>query len=162
MVDDEIMKNPLNIDLSSLKIEQLGYVFKDVEKQAKIMEIVYGIPKFTILEVNDLHIKYRGKDSIISQKIAFSRLFNMQIELIEQVKGDCIYKEFLDAGKEGFQHVSFFIEELDYYIDAFQKAGFNIIHYGQIGKQRFAYFDTEETFGLLFEFQETVKRKKKK
>jgi hypothetical protein len=128
------MKNSLNIDISNLKIDQLGFVFKDVEEQAKIMESIYGIPKFTFLELNDLPIKYRGEDTIVSQKIAFSRLFNMQIELIEQVKGDCIYKEFLDSGKEGFQHVSFFIEDLDSYIDAFQKAGFEIIHYGQIGK----------------------------
>ena len=156
------MKNSINIDLSNLKIEQLGFVFKDVEKQAKLMETIYGLPKFTILEINDLPIKYRGNDSIVSQKIAFSRIFNMQVEFIEQIKGECIHKEFLDSGKEGLQHVSFYIDDLDYYIDAFQKAGFEILHYGQIGKQRFAYFDTEETFGLLLEFQETIKRKKKK
>ena len=156
------MKNPLNIDLSNLKVEQYGFVFKDVEKQAKIMESIYGIPKFAMLEDEDYPIEYRGKESKISTKIAISRFFNTQVELIELVKGDCIYKEFLDAGREGFQHVSFFIEDLDSYIDAFKKGGFEVIHYGQIGKQRFAYFDTEESFGLLLEFQETIKRKRKK
>jgi 4-hydroxyphenylpyruvate dioxygenase-like putative hemolysin len=155
------MKNPLNINLNNLKLDQLGFVYKDIEKQAKIMEEVYGIPKFSVMELKDLDIKYRGKETKISQKIAMSRLFNVQIELIQQIKGDCIYQEFLDAGKEGLQHFSFFIDDLDFYINAFQKAGFEIIHYGQIGKQRFAYFDTEETFGFLLEFQETVKRKKK-
>jgi hypothetical protein len=29
-------------------------------------------------------------------------------------------------------------------------------------RQNVAYFDTEETFGMLMEFQETIKRKKKK
>ncbi len=156
------MKKPLNIDLSGLKIQQYGFVFKNVEEQARIMESIYGIPKFAMLEQKGYPIKYRGKDSTISTKIAISRLFDIQIELIELIEGECIYKEFLDAGREGLQHVSFFIEDLDYYIDAFQKAGFEIIHYGQLGKQRFAYFDTEETFGLSLEFQETVKRKKKK
>ena len=156
------MKNPLNIDLNNLKIEQYGYVFKDVDKQAKVMESIYGIPKFAMLEHEDYLIEYRENESIISTKIAISRFFNTQIELIELIKGDCIYREFLDAGREGFQHVSFFIEELDSYIDAFKKSGFKVIHYGQIGKQRFAYFDTEETFGLQLEFQETVKRRRKK
>jgi hypothetical protein len=156
------MKNPLNIDLSNLKIQQFGYVFKDIEKQAKIMESIYGIPKFAVLEDEDYQIEYRGKESKISTKIAISRFFNTQVELIELIKGDCIYKEFLDAGREGLQHVSFFIEDLDSYIDAFKKSGFEVIHYGQIGKQRFAYFDTEETFGLQLEFQETVKRRRKK
>ena len=156
------MKKPLNIDISNLKIGQYGYVFKNVEKQAEIMESLYGIPKFAILIDEDYPIKYRGKESKISTKIAISRFFNTQIELIELVNGDCIYKEFLDAGREGLQHVSFFVEDLDLYIDAFTKCGFEVIHYGQIGKQRFAYFDTEESFGLLLEFQETVKRKRKK
>ncbi len=156
------MKKRLNIDISNLKIAQYGYVFKDVEKQAEIMESIYGIPKFAVLIDEDYPIEYRGKESKISTKIAISRFFNTQIELIELIKGNCIYKEFLEAGKEGFQHVSFFIENLDSYIDTFKKSGFEVIHYGQIGKQRFAYFDTEETFGLLLEFQETVKRKRKK
>lgn len=156
------MKNPLNINLSNLKVEQYGYVYKDIEKQAKIMESTYGIPKFALLEYEDYPIEYRGKETKISTNFAISHFFNTQIELIELVKGDCIYREFLDAGREGFQHVSFFIEELDSYIDLFKKNGFEVIHYGQIGKQRFAYFDTEETFGLLLEFQETVKRKRKK
>lgn len=156
------MKSLLNIDLSNLKIAQYGYVFKDVDKQAKVMETLYGIPKFTILEHEDYLIEYRGNESMISTKFAFSRFFNTQIELIELIKGDCIYREFLDAGREGFQHVSFFIEELDSYIDAFKNSGFEVIHYGQIGKQRFAYFDTEESFGLQLEFQETVKKRGKK
>ncbi|MBD3254102.1 MAG: hypothetical protein GF383_03375 [Candidatus Lokiarchaeota archaeon] len=155
-------KELLGIDLSNLKIAQLGFVFKDVEKQAKIMESIYGIPQFAILLDEDYEIEYRGKKSLISTKIAMSRFFNTQIELIELLKGNCIYKEFLDAGREGLNHVSFFIDDLDMYIDAFKKAGFQIIHYGQIGKQRFAYFNTEEDFGLLLEFQETVKRKRRK
>lgn len=156
------LEKPLNIDLSNLKIDQLGFVFKDIEKQAKIMESIYGIPKFTVLELKDLPIEYRGKKSMISTKLALSRLFNLQIELIEVIDGECIHKEFLDAGREGLQHISFFVEDLQYYIDEFQKSGFEIVHYGQIGKQRFAYFNTEETFGLILEFQETIKRKRKK
>lgn len=155
------MENPLNIDFSNLKVDQLGFVFKDIEKQAKMMESLYGIPKFALMEQKDLPIKYRGKDTKITIKIAISRFFNTQIELIQLTKGECVYKEFLDAGREGLHHVSFFIENLDSYIDEFQKHAINVIHYGFIGKQRWAYFDTEKSFGLLLEFQETVKRKKK-
>jgi hypothetical protein len=150
----------LNLDFNKLKIDQLGFVFKDIEKQTKIMESLYGIPKFALLEQKDLPIKYRGTDTKISLKIAISRFFNTQIELIQLIKGECIYKEFLDAGREGLHHVSFNIENLDSFIDEFLKHGIIVVHYGYIGKQRWAYFDTEKSFGLLLEFQETVKRKK--
>jgi len=33
---------------------------------------------------------------------------------------------------------------------------------GKIGKQWFAYFDTKNTFGALLEFQQTLKRRRKK
>jgi len=150
----------LNLDFNKLKIDQLGFVFKDIEKQAKIMESLYGIPKFAILEQKDLPIKYRGTDTKISLKLALSRFFNTQIELIQRINGDCIYKEFIDSGREGIHHVSFFVDNLDSYIDEFLNHRMIVVQYGHIGKQRLAYFDTEKTFGILFEFQETAKRKK--
>ena len=155
------MKKPLNIDLSNLTIAQYGFVFKDIDKQAEIMERVYGVPKFYSSEYNDLEIQYRGKTSIISQRLALSRLGSIQLELIEHQNGASIHQEFLDAGKEGFHHVSYFIEDLESYINAFKNAGFEVIHSGLYWRQNVAYFDTEETFGLLMEFQETVKKKRK-
>ncbi|MHA1687904.1 MAG: VOC family protein [Promethearchaeota archaeon] len=156
------MKKKLNIDFGELKIAQLGFVFKDIESKAKLMEEIYGVPKFTFMDNVRHEIENRGVKSQINLKMGFSRFFDMQIELIEWKEGDCIYKDFLDQGREGLQHISFFVDELDPYIEEFKRAGFDVIHQGRIGKQRFAYFDTEDTFGLLFEFQETVKRRKKK
>jgi hypothetical protein len=58
------------------------------------------------------HINYRGKETEITIKIGFSRNFNVQIELIQLIEGECIYKEFLDQGKEGFQHISCSVENI--------------------------------------------------
>ena len=59
----------IDIDLGKFKIDQLGYVYKDIEKQAKLLETVYGFPKFAFLEKNDSLYKYRGKDSIILKNL---------------------------------------------------------------------------------------------
>ncbi|MHA1489598.1 MAG: VOC family protein [Promethearchaeota archaeon] len=152
----------INIDLGNLKINQLGYVYRDIEKQAKLLESLYGIPKFAIFENKDNIYKYRGKDSRVSTRIALSRIFNMQIELIQLIDGECIFKEFLDAGKEGLNHFGIFVDNLQSYINEFQEKGYEIVHAGQVGKQKVAYFDTEKTFGILLEFQETIKRKRRK
>jgi hypothetical protein len=37
-----------------------------------------------------------------------------------------------------------------------------MVYYGSIGKQVYAYFDTEEALGMFLEVQETRKRRKKK
>ena len=89
-------------------------------------------------------------------------MFNTQIELQQWKSGDSLFKEFLDQGKEGLHSVGAYVEDLQLYIDELKKKGIEVLQSGQIGKQWFAYFDTEKTFGILLEFQQTVKRRKKK
>jgi len=149
------------INFSNLKVNQLGFVYKDIEKQAKIFETLFNVPKFAILQETTDIVKYRGKDEEVNTKIAFSRQFNVQIQLIQHITGDCIYKEFLDQGREGFHHISLIIENIEAYIEYFEKQGYEMIYSGTIGKQVYAYFDTEETLGMLLEVEETRKRRKK-
>ena len=155
------MEENFNFNLGDLKINQLGYVYRDIEKQIKIMESLYGCPKFAKFENKDNMFKYRGKDSKISTRIALSRLFNTQIELIQLIEGDCIFKEFIDSGREGLHHFGIFVNNLDDYIEEFKKKGIDVVHAGQTGMQKVAYVDTEKTFGVYLEFQETVKRRRK-
>ena len=150
------------INFGNLKVAQLGFVYKDIEKQAKIFETLFNVPKFAVLpETTDI-VKYRGKDGEVNTKIAISRQFGSQIELIQHISGDCIYKEFLDQGREGLHHISLFIENIEAYIEYFEKQGLEMIYSGSLGKQVYAYFDTEEMLGMLLEVQETRKRRKKK
>jgi len=151
----------IEIDFKNLKVDQLGFVYKDVEKQAKIFEELFNIPKFAIIPETTQVLKYRGKDSKVNTKIALSRQFNIQIELIQLIEGESIYKEFLDQGREGLHHISLFVEDINPYIEYFEKRGIEMIYLGLIGKQLWAYFDTEEILGILLEVQETRKRRKK-
>lgn len=157
MVDDILA------ELSNMKIDQLGYVYKDAEKQAKIMEETYGIPKFAFIGDGAAHpIIYRGKELDYAAKIGISRLFSTQVELIQPIKGKSSHTEFLDKGREGLQHISLFVDDIEPYVKALTDKGIELIQSGQIGKQKFAYLDTEETFGIIIEFQMTVKRQRKK
>ena len=152
----------MKIDLGNLKVDQLGFVFKDIEKHAKILEDLFNIPKFTFLPPFSNMVKLRGKEISTTTKIGFSRNFNTQIELIQPIEGESLYKEFVDQGREGLHHISLFIEDLQLYIDQFQRFGYEVIYSGQIGKRVWAYLDTEMDLGLLLELQETITRRKKK
>ena len=150
------------INLGNLKVDQLGFVYKDIEKQAKIFESLFNVPKFAILPETTEVVKYRGKDGEVNTKIAISRQFNTQIELIQPISGESIHKEFLDKGREGLHHISFYVENIETYIKFFEEQGLEMVYYGSIGKQVYAYFDTEEALGMFLEVQETRKRRKKK
>lgn len=157
------MEKELNMNIGDLEIFQLGYVYKDIKKQAKIMEELWNMPKFAILPPQTNEVIYRGEKSTYTTQIAFTRYFGKQIELIEWVSGEGIHKEFLDNGNEGFQHVSCFVDDVDAYIKLFKQHDIDAVFIGSIGKQYFAYFDTEDSLGFIIELQMTRgKRQKRK
>ena len=157
------MTENFEFNLKNLKIDQLSYVYKDIKKQTKVMEEVYGVPSFALME-NIAHKDgtFHGKESNIVTDYAFSRLFNIQIELQQWKSGDCLFKEFIEQGKEGLHSIGIYVDDLDAYIGEFKKRGIEVIQTGQVGKQKFVYLDTEKTFGFLLEISTTVKSRKKK
>ncbi len=160
------MEQNFNFNLGNLKIEQLSYVYKDIKKQAKIMEDLYDIPKFAIMEdITHKDAKFRGKEVNIITDYAISRLFGVQIELQQWKSGDCLFKEFIDQGKEGLHSIGLYVENIEVlqaYLDEFKKKGIEILQTGLVGKFKFFYFDTEKTFGVLLEIGTTLKRQRKK
>ena len=150
-------------DLGNLKIDQLGYVYKDIKKHAKILEEQLDLPKFAFLENKPTPYLYRGKETTIQTIIGFSRSLNVQIELIQHVKGDCIFKEFIDAGKEGLHHFGVFVEDVDTVLEKYTNKGFGVVHQGlTAGVQKVAYIDTYDQLGVYIELQQTMKRRRKK
>jgi hypothetical protein len=154
-------QKPLNMNIGDLGIMQLGYVYKDVEKQANIMEQIWGMPKFAIFPDETTEVIYRGKKSICTLKIALSRYFGKQIELIQPISGAGIHQEFLDNGHEGLQHISCMVEDLDPYIEVFKRHNIEAVFIGHFWKQYVAYFDTIDSLGILLELQMTKKRSRK-
>ena len=151
------------ISLGNLKTNQLGYVYKDVRKQAKILEEKLWLPKFAILENKPTQYKYRGKETTIQTTIAFSRSLNVQIELIQLIKGDCIFKEFIDSGREGLHHFGVYVDDVDFIVEEYKNKGYGVVHQGlTAGVQKVAYIDTYDDLGVYIEFQQSIKRRKKK
>ncbi|MCK4286708.1 MAG: VOC family protein [Candidatus Lokiarchaeota archaeon] len=157
------MAQNFTFNLGNLKIDQMSFVYKDIKKQAKKMEQIYSIPTFAQMEnITHQEATYRGKEVTIIIDYAFSRLLNIQIELQQWKSGDSLFKEFIDQGKEGLHSIGVYVEDLDAYIDEFKKRGIEVLQTGQIGKQKFVYLDTRQTFGVLLEISTTVKRRRKK
>jgi hypothetical protein len=151
------------LNLGNLKINQLGYVYKNIRKQSKILEENLGLPKFAFLENKPTKYHYRGKETTIQTTIGFSRSLNVQIELIQLISGECIFKEFIDAGKEGLHHFGIFVEDVDAILKEYVKRGYSVVHEGiTAGVQKVAYIDTYDDFGVYIEFQQTRKKRDRK
>ncbi len=89
--------------------------------------------------------------------MALANSGDLQIELIQQ-RNDApsMYKEFLDSGCEGLQHMSYWTRDYQALYDRALSLGYKVGHEGQIGgeKGRFAYFDTQSHPGTVIEISD--------
>lgn len=151
------MEKKSKFNLRRVKINQFGlhYVYKDIEKQAKIMEDTYDLSKFQFMNSGkplSANIKYRGKDSYVSVKFAMTKLFNnIVLELNQWIEGDCPFKEFLDQGKEGLHHIAIYSDDVQSIVDDFKKKGIEVLlEVKELGLD-ITYLDTEKSLGIILE-----------
>jgi Glyoxalase/Bleomycin resistance protein/Dioxygenase superfamily len=137
---------------------QNGYVVRDIQAAMDHWIRVIGVgPWYYIDRVKTDHFWHRGRDSDLEMSIALANSGDLQIELIQQRNAaPSMYTEFLDAGREGLQHMSFWTTDYQALYDRAIALGYKVGHEGQIGgaKGRFAYFDTEAHSGTVIEISD--------
>ncbi|MEV0296035.1 VOC family protein [Nocardia sp. NPDC050710] len=139
------------------RIAQLGYVVRDINAEMRRW-IDQGIgPWFYVHDVPMDFFTYRGIVSPMKMSVALANSGDVQIELI-QPRNDApsLYKEFLDSGREGLQHIAYWTDDYQALYDKVLGLGYEIGHEGSIGGEqgRFAYLDTEKTFGHFIEISD--------
>jgi hypothetical protein len=139
-------------------IRQNGYVVRDVRAAMDHWVDAIGVgPWFYFDRVKIDWFRHRGKDSGIELSIALANSGDLQIELIQQRNAaPSMYKEFLDAGHEGLQHVAYWTKDYQALYDRVLALGYEVGHEGQIGgaQGRFAYFDTQRHPGTVVELSD--------
>lgn len=126
-------------------IRQNGYVVRDIRAAMDHWINVVGVgPWFFIEDVKTDYFRHRGADSAVTMSIALANSGDLQLELIQQTNdAPSLYKEFLDAGCEGLQHLAYWTNDYQGLYDKALAQGYAVGHEGQIGGEqgRFAYFD---------------------
>lgn len=137
------------------EIRQNGYVVRDIQAAMKHWTEVMGVGPFYLLpHVEMEHFEYKGEACTPDISIAMANSGDLQIELIEQhCDTQTMYKDFLDAGREGLQHVSSWEEDIDGIVARATAKGHKVGQGGvlQNGTVKFVYFETELHPGTVFE-----------
>jgi hypothetical protein len=139
------------------KIAQIGYVVEDIH--ASMDEWVrHGVgPWFYIDDVVTDFFRYHGNDSDMKMSVAIANSGDIQIELI-QPRNDApsVYKDFLDSGRQGAQHIAYWSTNFQELYDTALAAGYTVAQEGSIGGEqgRFAYLDTEFDQGTMIEISD--------
>lgn len=139
-------------------VTQNGYVVRDIHAAMDHWVNVLGVgPWYYVEQVKTDYFRHRGVASPVEMSIALANSGDLQIELIQQ-RNDApsLYKEFLDAGHEGLQHLAYWTKDYQSVYDHALSLGYKVGHEGQIGgaQGRFCYFDTQTHPGTVVELSD--------
>lgn len=151
------------LDPGMKTIVQVAIVTRDIEASAKRWAAVLGLPAPTITTTRpgeEVKVVYRGKPSSGRAKLAFFRLGQVVLELIEPVGGDTSWKQFLDEHGEGVQHLGFQVENLEEAIARAARMGMPVLHRGRYDREDgdYVYIDSEKLLGVTVEFLHSDRR----
>jgi len=139
-------------------VTQNGYVVRDIHAAMDHWINVMGVgPWFYVDRVKTDYFTYRGQPSAMEMSVALANSGDLQIELIQQ-RNDApsMYKDFLDAGHEGLQHMAYWTKDYQTIYDRALSLGYKVGHEGQIGGEqgRFSYFETQAHPGTVIELSD--------
>jgi hypothetical protein len=139
------------------EIRQNGYVVRDIDAALRHWTERLGVGPFFYFErVPMRDFRYRGEPSPLEVSIALANSGSLQIELIQQ-RNDApsMYRDFLEAGREGLQHVAYWTSSMDADLERYAAAGYAVGQSGCIGDGgRFVYLLTETHPGTVVEVSE--------
>lgn len=136
------------------QIDHLGIIVKDMNKAVEYYSS-FGIGPFVPLEekVTMLERKMYDKPADdIRNIIRLTQVGRVQVELIQPAGGRSLPTEFLESRGEGISHLGFYVNDIDKEMAKLIEKGFKVINSGKfLEGGGFAYFDTDEVGGTLFE-----------
>lgn len=98
---------------------------RDIEAALVLYEPLFG--PFTRMDTGPMDYTYRGKSEACDLRLAFGKSGDVEIELIQWVSGGSPHKEFLDAGREGMQHLRFIVDNLEQKVAEAEAFGYQSI-----------------------------------
>ncbi|MFX0140839.1 MAG: VOC family protein [Candidatus Hodarchaeota archaeon] len=138
-------------------IVQIGIIVKDIEKTSLIYSKIFSIekPKWFWTEPFDKSkTEYKGNPTQARAKLAFIKVKNIEIELIEPDDKPSTWREHLDTKGEGFHHIAFVIKGMKQKIEDLSELDMPLIQKGEYTGGRYVYIDSLKDLKVMIELLE--------
>jgi hypothetical protein len=148
------------INIKGKEIKQLGIVVENAEETARNYWELLGVGPWILLDFKPPHLTDVTLHEVpihdyvnLHTRAALAHMGDLQIELLEPVKGPSTYMEFLKTRGQGIHHLSFDrIEDHDEMISGFKMIGIETESTGLIGGSiAFTYLSSQKDLGTIFE-----------
>lgn len=132
--------------------DQLGFAVPDLDKAVDgWLQIGVG-PWLTLKNAKVTQYRYRGESSKPKLDVAFAQLGSLQLEVIQPANdARSSYRDFVESGAEGLQHIAWFVDDLDAATKAAIAQGGTLLQEGAWAGVHFAYFEPADGNGTITE-----------
>lgn len=136
------------------EIVQVGILVKDIEETARKLEKLIGIGPFEIFEPDYRDLTVHGKPGKFKMRVGLAKAGPIQIELMQPLYGETIYDEYASRKGYGLHHLAIRADDMEQSMERMEANGFKVIQSGNRPGVKWAYLDTEEQTGIIFELIE--------
>ena len=135
---------------------QLSFIVADLDAALRYWTETMKVGPFIVIEksADNRRIVHRGRDTAVEYSLAFSYLGDVQIELVHQTNdAPSPFKEFLDSGRSGLQHIAFWPEDYAGTCRHLEQSGFKEVcsMYLSDGTRNVSYYETPDAVGTVVE-----------
>ena len=144
---------------------QIAFIVGDLEAALERYSAMLGASPWrcwTLHSENHIGEEYMGGPTDYVTRLALTSGEEIQLELIQPVKGPSIHEDWLNAHGEGFHHLGYIVDSVADTIAEMAKAGYPVMQgctgFGETGDGVYAYFDTRRELGTIVEALEPPTR----
>jgi hypothetical protein len=145
------------------KLGHVGLVVWDIEQYTTNLTDVLGMNKFEIYDFNATQARVRGKEiEKFCLKIGIGCFSNgVKLELIEPIMDGGFFTEHLKIHGNGFNHLAFYVEDLQKWRTYFEGRGFPIVFetivFDEIRGKRHVFYTKLNGLNYYYEFAHIFK-----
>jgi catechol 2,3-dioxygenase-like lactoylglutathione lyase family enzyme len=146
--------------LGSTTVAQVAIVVHDIEEMARRWAAVLGmaVPEIIVTRPGlEVAQTYRGEPSDAQCKLAFFKLGQVELELIEPMGGASTWQEALDKRGQSLHHIAFWVDGMQRSVDFLRSQGIEMAQRGDMDGGQFVYMDAEERLGATIELLEETR-----
>lgn len=148
------------------KIDQVALVVNDLNEAVRRYWEHLGIGPWRIYTYQPPLVKemtYRGRRQDYRMRLALAQAGEIILELIQPLSEENIYVEQLARKGPGLHHLGIIVPSVAGAVAEAAKSGFAVLQsgrgYGKNGDGAFAYLDTEDFLGVIYEVIEIPKER---
>ena len=140
--------------LQADRVTQIGLVVENIEKAAENYADILGMEVTDIITTDPLekaNTRFQGSPTEARAKLAFFRMDNITIELIEPIDGPSTWQESLEQNGPGVHHIAFNVDDMRQTVQFLEQKGATMVQRGDFTGGSYAYVDASNQLHVILE-----------